>query len=1036
MPPPAAGEKAVREISQESPVTDARAPSLDWPRAAEILGAAPTRIDPFLWQPPSAEELQRALPQYEIKALIARGGMGAVYRGVQKALERDVAIKILPAELGDDLEFISRFQREARVLARLMHPGIVAIFDFGQTLACHPYFVMEYVGTDLSRVIKKNVMTPTRALELILQICDALHYAHCQGVIHRDIKPANILITADGRAKLADFGIARPQYEKQSAFTISGMVIGTLAYMAPEQNGGHADHRADIYALGVVLYEMLTSRRPEGAFDLPSVRSHVDARLDGVVIRALQQEPERRYQHVSEMKTDLDRIRASPPDRVRSPAPQNHATVVAPNRRWGDRSIPSCEGEEAPTPDPVSTPELAHVLFADVVGYTQFATDEQPQLLQQLRAAVHHSAEFIRARSSGSLICTPTSDGMVLVFLDSDAGAPLRAAREISAALSAGVSFGLRIGLHSGPVYRLPDINGKETATGAGVNIAQRVMDCGDPGHILLSQVHAAYLLDFEAFRTNLHDLGESEVKHGARLHLFNFCDGISGNPQQPSRLGKPGGTADASSIGARVALIYKRHAEPDATLLRALEEALRERGCDVFIDRHLRVGLDWAREIERALREADAVVPLLSPSAAASELLAYELEIADDAAQKQGGRPRLLPVRVNWEGPLPDSVAAILNPIQYTLWRGPADTAAVVAELAAALTEAGRRTVNSSRVLEPPGGAMPLDSQYYVTRPTDAEFHAAISRRDSIVLVEGARQMGKTSLLSRGLQEARKGGAKVTCTDFQKLNASDLASLESFYLTLGGALATQLDLTTFPEDTWRAKSGPNQNFESYIRRVVLGSQRVPFIWALDEVDRLFTCPFGSEVFGLFRSWHNARALDPDSPWHRLTMIICYATEAHLFITDLNQSPFNVGTRVLLRDFGPAEMRQINQLHGEPLATADEFERFTRLLGGQPYLVRRALHEMVANGTTLAELERGADSEQGPFAGHLKRFLVLLSGNEAALQYLREALAGRKSDDAKLFHRLRAAGLLRGDTPGNAAFRCELYAQYLKRHLA
>ena len=329
----------------------------------------------------------------------------------------------------------------------------------------------------------------------------------------------------------------------------------------------------------------------------------------------------------------------------------------------------------------------------------------------------------------------------------------------------------------------------------------------------------------------------------------------------------------------------------------------------------------------------------------------------------------------------------------------------------------------------------MPLDSQYYVERPTDAEFHAAIARRDSIVLVEGARQMGKTSLLSRGLQRARSSGVRVTCTDFQKLNASDLSSLESFYMTLGAALANQLNLDKFPEDTWRPKSGPNQNFESYLRREVLGSDRAAFIWALDEVDRLFTCPFGSEVFGLLRSWHNARALDPESPWHRLTMIICYATEAHLFITDLNQSPFNVGTRVRLQDFGPTEMRRLNQLHGQPLATADEFERFTRLLGGQPYLVRRGLHEMVAHRMTLVELESSAPLEQGPFADHLKRFLVLLSGNDAALQFLREVLAGKKNGDAKLFHRLRAAGLLRGETPADVAFRCDLYAQYLRRHL-
>jgi hypothetical protein len=258
---------------------------------------------------------------------------------------------------------------------------------------------------------------------------------------------------------------------------------------------------------------------------------------------------------------------------------------------------------------------------------------------------------------------------------------------------------------------------------------------------------------------------------------------------------------------------------------------------------------------------------------------------------------------------------------------------------------------------------------------------------------------------------------------------------MECFFITLGTALANQLDLAKFPEDTWRPKSGPNQNFESYLRREVLGNVRRPLIWALDEVDRLFTCPFGSEVFGLFRSWHNARALDPESPWRALTLVICYATEAHLFITDLNQSPFNVGTRVRLSDFGPTEIHSLNERYGKPLPGKDEIARFMQLLGGQPYLVRRGLHELVTRKITISELERVAPTEEGPFSDHLKRFLVLLSRNEAALQFLRDALAGRPNNDAKLFFRLRASGLMRGEAPAEATFRCDLYAQYLRRHL-
>ena len=705
----------------------------------------------------------------------------------------------------------------------------------------------------------------------------------------------------------------------------------------------------------------------------------------------------------------------------------------------------ACMAEESAlfTSEPLSKPEMAHVLFTDVVGYSRLPSDEQPGLIQQLRQAVRSSSEYNRAHDNHSLICLPTGDGMALVFFDSDVCAPVRAAVEISLALQRGNGLAVRMGLHTGLVYRVPDINGAENVSGAGVNFAQRVMDCGDAGHILMSQVHASFLCEFDAIRPHLHDLGEAQVKHGIRLRLVNYFDGKAGQPTPPAKISDAKGAipekastkATASCAGTKVALIYKRNVEPDITLLRELESGLTKCGCEIFVDRHLQVGLDWAREIERALRDADAVIPLLSPAAVASEMLAFELEVADNAAQQRGGRPRLLPVRVNWEGPLPSSLTTILDSIQYTLWRGSEDTANVVSELTAALAQPHLAPRPTSRALEPPGGAVPLDSQYYIERPTDAELHSAIERRDSIVLIEGARQMGKTSLLSRGLQRARGKRVKVACTDFQKLNASDLVSLESFFITLGTVLANQLDLEKFPEDVWRPKSGPNQNFENYMRREVLRSVQAPLVWALDEVDRLFTCPFGSEVFGLFRSWHNARALDPESPWRGLTQVICYATEAHLFITDLNQSPFNVGTRVRLQDFGTGEIRQLNDRYGQPLRTSD-FDGFMRLLGGQPYLARRALHEMVARGMELAELERIGPTEEGPFADHLKRFLVLLSRNQAALDLLRDLLAGRMPTDGKLFYRLRAAGLLRGETPSNAAFRCDLYARYLRGHLA
>jgi len=302
-------------------------------------------------------------------------------------------------------------------------------------------------------------------------------------------------------------------------------------------------------------------------------------------------------------------------------------------------------------------------------------------------------------------------------------------------------------------------------------------------------------------------------------------------------------------------------------------------------------------------------------------------------------------------------------------------------------------------------------------------------------VLVKGARQMGKTSLLARGLQQARQAGAKVVLTDFQKLNASHLASVDAFFRVLGDFLSDQLDLSVLPQDVWDPRRSPNTNFERFLRREVLGKISNHFVWGLDEVDRLFSCNFGSEVFGLFRSWHNERALDPSGPWSRLTMAIAYATEAHLFITDVNQSPFNVGTRLTLDDFNIEQITDLNQRYGSPLRSREEIQSFAQLLGGQPYLVRRGFNELASGQMTFADLAAQADRDEGMFGDHLRRILVLLAKDPELCEVVRGVLRGQSCPNASSFYRLRSAGVMAGDSPPQIRPRCKIYETYLRRHL-
>jgi DNA-binding SARP family transcriptional activator len=335
----------------------------------------------------------------------------------------------------------------------------------------------------------------------------------------------------------------------------------------------------------------------------------------------------------------------------------------------------------------------------------------------------------------------------------------------------------------------------------------------------------------------------------------------------------------------------------------------------------------------------------------------------------------------------------------------------------------------------EPIGGAVPLDSPFYIVRPTDREFGAAVARRDSIVLVKGTRQVGKTSLLARSFQQARQAGTRVARTDFQTLNRAHLESAEALLLTLGQTLADQLDLHVSPHDTWDSRRGPNPNFRRYLEREVLGTLAAPLVWGLDQVDRLFYCEFGTELFALFRSWHNERALDPAGPWSRLTLAIAYSTEVHLFITDLDQSPFNVGTRLTLDDFTLEQTAELNRRCGSPLNGEAEVSRFHGLLSGHPYLVRRGLHEMMTQGIDISTFEARADSDNWIYSDHLRRILTTLVRDPELCEVVRAVLQGRPCPTLESFFRLRSAGVVTGPSEEDARLRCPLYATYLARHL-
>jgi len=309
--------------------------------------------------PPPIATVAAAFPQLEILELIGHGGMGVVYKARQPRLDRIVALKLLPQSLAADAAFAERFNREARVLARLNHPNIVTVHDFGQSGGFF-YLLMEFVdGVNLRQAMQAGRFTPQQAMMLVPKICEALQFAHDEGILHRDIKPENILLDTKGRVKIADFGIAKLLGEAREKLTLtgSGLAVGTPHYMAPEQleHPQDVDQRADIYSLGVVFYEMLTGELPLGRFAPPSQKSGVDARVDEVVFHALEKEREKRFRTAGEVKTSVEAITSNPA-----------ATQAVPPRPRPGAAIP-----ERRIPCYISTPEhLSSIVGQFIYIYT------------------------------------------------------------------------------------------------------------------------------------------------------------------------------------------------------------------------------------------------------------------------------------------------------------------------------------------------------------------------------------------------------------------------------------------------------------------------------------------------------------------------------------------------------------------------------------------------------------------------------------------------------------------------------------------
>ncbi len=464
--------------------------------------------------------------RYELEKELGRGGFGVVFLARDRRLHsRRVVVKIRHEAPEGDEWFRKKFEQEIEALARIDHPGVVGALDYGETREGKLYLVMQYVeGVTLGSLLTHGRMALPRAGSILRQIGQALEAAHEKGVFHRDLKPANIMLQDLGQGaelvKLIDFGIATVLESEVNSGGRTTRVAGSFGYMAPEQLQGKPSASSDIYAMGVIAYELVTGERP---FTPATPFQLLELQRRGVAVRP------------KDIRADLPELAQQLI--VQALSFDEHARPAR-AREFGEKLAALIDHPPPPraaAAQAVPYLEVAHVLFMDLVGYSRRPIDEQTRTLGLLQETVRRTVEYRAAQESGDLLSLPTGDGMALVFFRSPE-APARCAIEVAkGARQAGLA--LRMGIHTGPVHRVADINASANVAGGGINMAQRVMDCGDAGHILVSRSIVEVLGELSTWTAMLEDLGEQRVKHGQRIRVFNLVSGEAGNRARPSRL-------------------------------------------------------------------------------------------------------------------------------------------------------------------------------------------------------------------------------------------------------------------------------------------------------------------------------------------------------------------------------------------------------------------------------------------------------------------------------------------------------------------
>lgn len=529
----------------------------------------------------------------------------------------------------------------------------------------------------------------------------------------------------------------------------------------------------------------------------------------------------------------------------------------------------------------------------------------------------------------------------------------------------------------------------------------------------------------------------------------------------------KPLSFAPDSQTPVRLFISARRQSKRDSALADYLADFLTGQGYEVFLDRERCTDLAWLDTVDRHLKQSHFLIVLLSEATAESELVQAEIRRAFEYRRRQG-HPLTLPVRVAYDGLLPYTIDAFLNPLQYATWNGEVDNERVGQTLVAAINGHGPqpsppplrpdskqlfvsedgRMMSRERVITPPlpnvdlrflealeapGGTVKLKDKFYVEREADGRLKREVSRAGTTTTIRAPYQTGKSSLLVRAVKHAREHGAFPVTLDLQRVDLDHLSLPDNFLRYLADYMVHALRLDPAQvEHFWQSAAGPQDKLTYLLEDYILPQAQGPVVLAMDEVDRLLQTHFHSDFFGLLRAWHNQRALD--ERWDRLNLVMVISTEPYHLIADPNQSPFNVGLKLYLQDFSEAQVRDLNQRHGRPVR-APEFTDFFGLLNGHPYLTRKALYTLVVKRWAWPDLLRLAIRDDGPFSDHLRRHAAELRHQPALRQGLRQVITEQRCADEEARFRLIRAGLIKQVASEVYTCRCDLYRHYFEDKL-